>query len=57
MQQDMTLRVSEEEEKLNEKTLSYNPDWQSRGCRIHGPTEQLYLCRYEACPNMGELPI
>ena len=57
MQQDMTPRVSQEEEKSNENTMRYDPDWQSRGCRKHGPTEQLYLCRYEACPNIGEFPI
>ena len=38
MQLDMTSRVSKEEEK-SDKSLSYDPDWQSRGCRIHGPTE------------------
>ena len=56
MQQDMTPRVSKEEEKSDKKTMSYDPDWQSRGCGRHGPTERLYLCRYEACPNVGELP-
>ena len=57
MQQDVTFKESQEEEKSDERTMRYDPDWQSRGCRKHGPTEQLYLCRYEACPNIGELPI
>ena len=57
MQQDVNFKESQEEEKSSETTMRYDPDWQSRGCRKHGPTEQLYLGRYEVCPNIGELPI
>ena len=39
MQQDMTFKESQEEEKSIERKLSYDPDWQSKGCKKHGPTE------------------
>jgi hypothetical protein len=40
MQQDVTFKESqEEEEKSDERKMRYDPDWQSRGCRKHGPTE------------------
>jgi hypothetical protein len=39
MQQDVNFKVSQEEEKSSENTMSYDPDWQRNGCRKHGPTE------------------
>jgi hypothetical protein len=39
IQQDVNFKESQEEEKSSERTMRYDPDWQSRGCRKHGPTE------------------